>query len=82
MCGVRRRAGLLLLTGLVVQEARDEDAEHRRDEDEHSAREVQRSHSAEPFEWGLSGKAAPAHPNLHLLVLPIEPFPLHYRPSP
>lgn len=33
-------AALLLLTGLVLQEARDEDAERARREDEHSTREA------------------------------------------
>jgi len=43
---------LLLLTGLVLQEARDEDAEHRCKEEADDAWESHRSGLAERFEWG------------------------------
>ena len=43
---------LLLLTGLVLQEARDEDAEYTHEEEANNSREVQRTRSAERLEWG------------------------------
>jgi hypothetical protein len=46
---------LLLLTGLMLQEARNGGGERGRHEDTDGAREPQRNCGAEPFEWGLSG---------------------------
>jgi hypothetical protein len=50
-CGL----ALLLLTGLVLEEARNGGDDRGCNEDTTSAREPQRSRTAEPFEWGLSG---------------------------
>jgi hypothetical protein len=47
--------GLLLLTGLVLQEARDGDGEPGRHEDTNDVRDSQRNRAAEPLEWGLNG---------------------------
>ncbi|MEF8866772.1 MAG: hypothetical protein V5A20_13525 [Salinibacter sp.] len=46
---------LLLLTGLVLQDARNGGGERGRNENANSARDPQENRAAEPFEWGLNG---------------------------
>ena len=46
---------VLLLTGLVLQEARNGGGERGHHEDTNGASEPQRIRAAEPFEWGMSG---------------------------
>jgi hypothetical protein len=45
---------LLLLSGLMLEEARNGGDDRERNEETTSAREPQRSRTAEPFEWDLS----------------------------